>query len=117
MNLFRIALAVAWAVLAFITWRAIALLGSDAASILFEDFSHPWRAQYYSDFIVHVLLVSGWVFWREQSKAVGAACALACLGGGALISLLYIFIATFRAGGDPRKLLLGKHAADDARGS
>lgn len=109
MNLFRIVLVIAWAVLAFITWRAIAVLGSDAANIILDDFSHPWRAQYYSDFILHVLLVSGWVCWREQSRAVGVACALACIGGGALISLIYIFIATFRADGDSRKLLLGRH--------
>jgi hypothetical protein len=109
MNLFRVALVVAWVLLAFITWRAIAVLGSDASYIIFDDFSHPWRAQYYTDFILHVLLVASWVFWRERSKAVGAACALACIGGGALISLLYVFIATYRAGGDSRKLLLGKH--------
>lgn len=110
MNLFRILLVIAWVILAFITWRAITVLGSDAANILFDDFAHPWRAQYYTDFILHVLLVAGWVFWREQSKAVGAACALACVGGGALISLLYVLIATYRADGDSRKLLLGKHA-------
>jgi hypothetical protein len=109
MNLFRAALFVAWVLLAFITWRAISELGSDGSYIIFEDFSQPWRAQYYTDFILHVLLVAGWVFWREQSKAVGAACALACISGGALISLLYVFIATYRAGGDSRKLLLGKH--------
>jgi hypothetical protein len=110
MKLLRIALVVAWVLLAYVTWHAISVLGSDAASVLFSDFAHPWRAQYYTDFILHVLLVAGWVFWREPSKAVGTACALACVGGGALISLLYVFIATFRAGGDSRKLLLGGHA-------
>jgi hypothetical protein len=85
------------------------LLGSDAAYIMLDDFAHPWRAQYYTDFILHVLLVAGWVFWREQSKAAGAAFALACIGGGALVSLLYVFIATYRVHGDSRKLLLGKH--------
>jgi hypothetical protein len=110
MNLFRVALVIAWGVLAFITWRAISLLGSDAAYIIIDDFSQPWRAQYYTDFILHVLLVAAWVFWRERSKAVGAACALACIGGGALISLAYIFIATYRAEGDARRLALGVHA-------
>lgn len=109
MNLVRLFLVAAWLLLAVITWRAIALLGSDGSYILFSDFAHPWRAQYYTDFILHVLLVSGWVFWREPSKAVGAACALACISGGALITFLYVLIATFRAGGDARKLLLGKH--------
>lgn len=110
MNLFRVVLVIAWALLAFITWRAITQLGSDGSYIIFSDFAQPWRAQYYTDFILHVLLVSCWVFWREPSKAVGAACALACIGGGALITLIYVLIATYRADGDARKLLLGKHA-------
>lgn len=110
MNLLRIVLVAAWVLLAYVTWHAIATLGSDGSYILFSDFAQPWRAQYYTDFILHVLLVSSWVFWREPSKAVGAACALACISGGALITLIYVFIGTYRAGGDARKLLLGKHA-------
>lgn len=110
MNFLRIILVAAWALLAFITWRAIFQLGSDGSYIIIGDFAQPWRAQYYTDFILHVLLVSGWVFWREQSKAVGAACALACISGGALITLPYIFIATYRADGDARRLLLGARA-------
>lgn len=109
MNLFRIVLVIAWALLAFITWRAISELGSDGANIMLSDFSQPWRAQYYTDFILHVLLVAGWVLWREPSKAAGTAFAIACVSGGALITFIYIFIATYRSGGDARKLLLGKH--------
>ena len=110
MIVLRVFLVAAWVLLAFVTWRALALLGSDGSHIILSDFAQPWRAQYYTDFIVHVLLVAGWVFWRESSKAVGTACALACIGGGALITFLYILIATFRAGGDARRLLLGAHA-------
>ncbi|HSB95443.1 MAG TPA: hypothetical protein VLC91_03290 [Spongiibacteraceae bacterium] len=109
MNLFRVVLIVVWAILAFITWRAITLLGSDGSYILISDFSQPWRAQYYSDFIIHVLLIAGWVLWREPSKIVGLLCALACIAGGSLFSLLYLFVTSYRAGGDARVLLLGKH--------
>lgn len=110
MNLVRLLLLIGWALLAFITWRAIALLGSDGSYIFLSDFSQPWRAQFYTDFILHVMLVAGWVVWREPSKVVGAFCALGCLAGGALVTLLYVLVASYRAGGDSRILLLGKHA-------
>lgn len=109
MNLVRLILVVLWAVLAFITWRAIMLLGSDGSYIFLSDLAQPWRAQFYSDFVIHVLVVAGWIVWREPSKIVGVLWALACLGGGALVTLLYVLITTFRAGGDARLLLLGKH--------
>jgi uncharacterized protein DUF1475 len=110
MNLFRGVLVIAWALLAFITWRAITLLGSDGSYIFLDDFTQPWRAQFYTDFIIHVMLVASWVWWRESSKVAGVLWALACIGGGALVTLLYVFITTYRVDGDARKLLLGKHA-------
>jgi hypothetical protein len=102
-------LIVAWAALAFITWRAITLLGSDGSYIFLSDLAQPWRAQFYTDFVLHVTLVAGWIVWREPSKIVGVLSALACLAGGALVTLLYVFVTTYRAGGDARVLLLGKH--------
>jgi hypothetical protein len=110
MNLFRIVLVIVWALLAFITWRAITLLGSDGSYIFLEDLAQPWRAQFYTDFVIHVVLVAGWVLWREPAKIAGVLWALACISGGALVTLLYVFITTYRVDGDARKLLLGKHA-------
>ena len=110
MNLVRIGLVIAWALLAFITWRAIALMGSDGSYIFLADFAQPWRAQFYVDFILHVVLVASWIVWREPSKIIGVICALGCLAGGALVTLLYVLVTSFRAGGDMRILLLGKHA-------
>jgi hypothetical protein len=109
MNLVRVVLIIAWALLAFITWRAITLLGSDGSYIFISDLAQPWRAQFYTDFVIHVVLVAGWIVWREPSKIVGVLCALACLGGGALATLLYVLVTSYRARGDARVLLLGKH--------
>lgn len=109
MNVFRAALLFAWLILVAITVNAITTLGNDAAMIIVSDFSHAWRAQYYSDFIIHVLLLAGWVWWREQSKSIGLLLALGCVAGGALFTLAYLFITTFRVRGDSRRLLLGKH--------
>lgn len=109
MNIMRLLLIVAWAALAFITWRAIDLLGAEGSNIFVSDFAQPWRAQFYTDFAIHVTLVAAWIIWREPSKIIGILCALGCFVGGALVTLLYVLIATYRAGGDSRKLLLGKH--------
>ena len=110
MKTLRIVLILAWLALLAITVHAITALGSDAARVIVSDFSHAWRAQYYSDFIIHVLLLAGWVWWRENSRLIGCLCALGCVAGGALFTLVYLFAATFRADGDARRLLLGRHA-------
>lgn len=109
MNLLRGYLLLGWLLLATITAWAISSLGVDAANVFFSDFEHAWRAQFYTDFMLHVLPISAWVFWREHSKAVGLLCALGTLMGG-LFTLLYLLVASYRAKGDVRNLLLGHHA-------
>jgi hypothetical protein len=110
MNLLRGYLLVAWLLLAALTVHAVQTLGLDAANVFFSDFAHAWRAQFYTDFLLHVAPIAAWIFWREPSRAVGALCALGALSGG-MFTLLYVLVATFRADGDPRRLLLGRHSA------
>ncbi len=112
MNLFRIALGVVWAVLVVITLRAFQQLGLDGANVFISDFAHPWRAQFYADFSVHVVLVVLWIIYREPRLWAGVICAALAGVFGSVFTLAYIFIATFRANGDARTLLLGGHALD-----
>ena len=108
MNLFRGFLVIAWLLLVAVTANAFIKLGADGGMVFFSDFSHAWRAQFYTDFSLHILLVAAWVFWREPSKLVGLLCALGTALGG-VFTLLYLLIASVRAQGDVRRLLLGKH--------
>ena len=108
MTLLRAYLILGWLLLAGITYWAISSLGLDGGKVFFDDFAHAWRAQFYTDFLLHVFPVAIWVYWREQSKLVGLLCALGTLMG-ALFTLIYLLVATYRAGGDPRKLMLGRH--------
>jgi len=108
MSSLKFLLALLWAALVIITWRALHELGSDGGMVFVSDFLHPWRAQFNTDFSVHLLLLAIWVYWREQSKAVGIACALLCLLGG-LFTLPYLWLAVHRARGAFRRLLLGAH--------
>ncbi len=110
MNLFRIALGIGWAALVIITVRALQQLGLDGANVFIADLAHPWRLQFNADFTAHVLLMVTWIIYREPKLWVGLLCAaLASFVGGAF-SLAYIIAASYRAGGDARKLLLGRHA-------
>lgn len=109
MILLRAYLILGWLLLGGITVWAISSLGLDGGKVFFDDFAHAWRAQFYTDFLLHVVPVTAWVVWREPSRTVGLLCGLGTLFGG-MFTLLYLLAATYRAGGDPRKLMLGRHA-------
>jgi len=109
MTLLRGYLVLGWLLLAGITAWALATLGADGGKVFFSDFAHPWRASFYTDFLLHVIPVAAWVYWRERSRAVGLLCALGTVMGG-LFTLGYLLVATYRAEGDVRRLLLGQHA-------
>ncbi len=109
MNLLRGYLILGWLLLAGITAWAVSSLGADGGMVFFSDFAHAWRAQFYTDFLLHVVPVAIWIYWREPSKPVGVLCALGASMGG-LFTLIYLLAATYRADGDARRLLLGGHA-------
>lgn len=109
MGLLRAYLLLGWLLLVAVTAWAVTTLGLDGGKVFFSDFAHAWRAQTNTDFLLHVLPIAAWVFWRERSKTVGLLCALGTFAGGAF-TLLYLLVATFRAGGDVRRLLLGHRA-------
>ncbi|HZG08694.1 MAG TPA: hypothetical protein VEZ70_06935 [Allosphingosinicella sp.] len=109
----RVFLALIWLAVVGVTMWALETLGlATALPTFFGDLAHPWRAQFYADLEAHLLLVGGWMIYRERSRAVGISCALSTLLLGALFSLPYVIHASLRARGDARRLLLGSQAAD-----
>jgi hypothetical protein len=110
MTLFRIALFIVWVILIGVSVNAILQLGSDGGNVFFTDFAHPWRAQFNTDLCAHLLLMGTWVIYREPNRVVGVVLGILCAVMGGAVSLPYILVATFRAKGDVRKLLLGRHA-------
>lgn len=109
MSTFKLLGVLLWCLIVAVTGYAIYALGSDGGMVFLSDLAHPWRAQFNTDLMIHLLLFASWVVWREQSRAVGAVCALLCLMGG-LFTLPYLLWALHRAGGDAKALLLGAHA-------
>lgn len=109
MNALKVLLVALWIALVGITIYAVQTLGSAGGMVFVTDFQHPWRAQFNTDFSIHLALLIVWVVWREKSKPVGLLSGLLCLMGG-LFTLLYLLVAVQRANGDPKKFLLGVHA-------
>jgi hypothetical protein len=110
MRVFQIVLVIAWLVLMVVTVRAFDQLGPNAGNVFFGDFAHPWRAQFLADFSLHILLMSVWMIYREPRLWVGIVCAFFSIMGGGVFTLAYILVASVRAHGNSRQLLLGKHA-------
>lgn len=92
-----------------VSFLAVQKLGMNEGMVFVSDFAHPWRAQFNTDFSLHILLLAIWVFWREQSVAAKVLCALGCFMGG-LFTFPYLLVSLIRCGGDMRKLMLGRHA-------
>ncbi len=101
----------AWLGLLLVSVRAVRQMGAGTAGeVFFADFAHPWRAQFNTDFAIHLLLVAAWMVYRARSWVTGLLCAFCAVSFGGLFTLAYLIVASFRAGGNPRTMLLGHHA-------
>jgi hypothetical protein len=110
-GLFCLLCILAWALLLAITIRAVLAVGLDGYPATFaSDFAHPWRAQFYTDFSLHVLLAAAWIAWRSRAWLNGLVGALLAIFLGMLFILPYLVIATLRARGEMRIVLLGWRA-------
>jgi hypothetical protein len=109
--LLRSFLLIVWTAVAAVTvWALLDLGVVEAPRTFLSDLHHPWRAQFYADLEAHLLLVGAWMIYRERLPLVGLACAAATLLLGALFSLPYVLLASVKARGDMRRLLLGARA-------
>lgn len=109
-HLFRIALTALWLRLLIVTIHAGETLGwSSAGDTFFGDMTHPWRAQFNTDFFCLLLLIAAWMVWRAQSRLLGAVFAVLSVMGGCLFTFAYLLIQSFRTKGNLAALLLGRH--------
>jgi hypothetical protein len=107
----RLFATVAWVAIAAVTLWALLEPGLLALPLtMIADLAHPWRAQLYLDLELQLLVFAAWVVWRERSLGVGLACAAATMLLGALFTLPYLLLASIRAKGEVRRLLLGSRA-------
>jgi hypothetical protein len=108
---FRLLICLGWAILLVVSVHAIQAMGLGAVGAVFVgDFAHPWRAQFNTDFTIHLLLVAAWMIYRSRSWMVGLICAILAINLGGVFTLAYLLVATFQAKGDFTKVLLGARA-------
>ena len=108
---FCVFLAVGWLLTLYVSVHAISTMGAGAAGqVFFGDMSHPWRAQFNTDFAMHLLLVAAWMIYRSKSWVVGLICGVLAINLGAVFTFGYLLVAALRAKGDMRKVLLGARA-------
>lgn len=69
-----------------------------------------WRSQFNTDFIIYLVIVATWISWREGFSSKGHAFAVLSVVMGGMFSFPYLLLATYRAKGNPKDLMLGVHA-------
>lgn len=72
-----------------------------------------WSGQFNADFICFLALSALWVAWRSNFSAAGLALSVLAFFGGIMFLSLYLFIESYRSGGDTKVLLLGRVRADN----
>lgn len=112
MTLFRLFLAACTLVLLAYTGVTIANHGWGLLPIFFGDMAAmTWPGQFNLDFFMFLLLSGIWVSWRHRFRPAGLALGVLAVFGGMLFLSLYLLVATVRARGDVRVLLLGPERA------
>jgi hypothetical protein len=108
----RLLLATIFTAIAAYTVVTIGRHGRSLLPVFFGDMSAmTWPGQFNTDFFSFLLLGGLWLAWRHRFSPVGLALGAAGVFGGMLFLSAYLFIASFRAHGDVKALLLGEARA------
>tara|TARA_R110002167_G_scaffold108657_1_gene277357 strand:+ start:4664 stop:5002 length:339 start_codon:yes stop_codon:yes gene_type:complete len=111
MKILRTFLLVSTVAIYIITVIASLSQGLNWPAVAVEDvLALGWRSQFDIDFVIHLFLLATWVVWREAAGTKAYIFGFLSIVMGGMFSFPYILFATYKAGGDPKKLLLGVHA-------
>ena len=110
MTFFRIILVAIIAAVGVYTIVVIGENGTDFITPFFADIAETgWPGQFNMDFWSFLILGSTWLMWRHHFSPLGLLFGLLIFAGGAPFLCTYLLVASFRAGGDVKELLLGRH--------
>ena len=111
MTLLRFFLLLSTFLIFAITIYAAAQHGFNWPAVFFADLLQlDWRSQFNIDFLIHLLLLATWVSWREGFTAKGYLFGFLSIFMGGMFGFPYLLAATYKAKGDPTKILLGVHS-------
>ncbi len=86
-------------------WNLLPIFFGDIASL-------TWPGQFNFDFLCFLLLSGLWLAWRHHFSSGGILLGLAGVFGGILLLAPYLLLASYRANGDIKELLLGRVRAN-----
>ena len=111
MKALRLFLLISTVVIYVITIMAVNAKGFNWPIVYFGDLLQlDWRSQFNADFLIHLFLLASWVAWREGFTPKGYLFGFLSIIMGGMFGFVYLLVATIKAKGDPKLLLLGVHA-------
>jgi len=113
MSYLRVLLIAIFVTIAAYTSVVIANHGMNLLPVFFGDMAKlSWPGQFNLDFMCMLTFSGLWVAWRHRFGVAGVALGLTAVFGGALFLSAYLFIESYRCGGDVRSLMLGANRQD-----
>lgn len=111
MTSLRIFLIVSTVIIFALTIYVVITKGVNWPVVYFGDLlQFDWRSQFNTDFLIHLFLLATWISWREGFTAKGFVFGFLSIFMGGMFGFPYLLHATYKAGGDPKLVLLGVHA-------
>ncbi len=87
--------------------------GWNLIPIFFNDMmAMTWPGQFNFDFMGFLILSGLWLAWRHHFTPTGLLLGLFGFFGGILFLSAYLFVASFKANGDIKELMLGAARAN-----
>ena len=113
MGAFRILLVVFIIAILSFTGVVISNHGWNLLPIFFGDIAAmTWPGQFNFDFLCFLILSGLWLAWRHHFSPGGFVLGMLGLFGGIMFLAPYLLVASYKADGDMKILLLGKVRAD-----
>jgi hypothetical protein len=112
MTRLRTYLIIATLVIFAVSIYVVSTAGFNWPAVYFGDLIQlDWRSQFNTDFLLHLGLLATWIVWREGFSAKGWLFGVLSIFMGGMFSFPYLLLATYKAKGNPKALLLGVHDA------
>lgn len=93
-----------------ITFCAVAAQGFNWPVVFLGDqLQLNWRSQFNSDFLMHLLLLAAWAWWREGGGIKGIVIGFLCVIWGGMFTFPYFLYLIIRNKGDVAGFFYGVH--------
>jgi hypothetical protein len=110
MTLLRAFLFVSTLVIFAVSIYVVIAAGINWPTTYFSDLLNlDWRSQFNTDLLICLCLFAIWVTWREGFTPKGFLFGFLSLFWGGMFGCPYLLLATYKANGNPKVMLLGVH--------